>query len=118
MITVQQANAANLHRFYGRTPPYTLTGLVYFDGDEHTGVPVAVAGVYRASGYRIVFSDLKPEARKYRKTIFKTARDFVRSLDYTVHAIVDENEPTSAAFLLRLGFKLVEGNPGICVREV
>lgn len=118
MITVQQANAENLFRYYGRTPPYTLSGLVYFEGDRLTGEPVAVAGVYRAHGYKIVFSDLKPAARKYKKMIYRAAKDFISGIDYTVHAIVDGGEPTATRFLVRLGFQQVEGKPWLFVKEV
>lgn len=118
MITAHQANAENLFRYYGCTPPYTLSGIVYFEGDRLTGEPIAVAGIYRWGGYRIVFSDLKPEARKYRKTIYQAARDFISGIDYTVHAIVDGNEPTSERFLTRLGFVPVEGKPCLFIREL
>lgn len=118
MIVTKRANAENLFKYYGKTAPYTLSGVVYFEDSGEEPQPVAVAGVYRLNGYKMIFSDIRPEGRKYRKTILKQAKEYISSLEYTVHAIVDENEPTSEKFLKHLGFQPVVNKPWVYVREV
>lgn len=114
MIRVERANSMNLFKYYQCNPPYTLSGIVVFDDDE----PLAVAGVYRHNGYKIAFSDIQPQAKRYRKDIVKIAKEFIADIDYAVYAIVDETEKSSTRFLSYLGFRPVEGKPWLYVREV
>lgn len=103
---VRQATRADLDEFYGgvsiRPSFNAIVGLL-------DGVPVAVAGFAYTQGVVIAFCDLKPEARRYRMIIHKTAlavMEKARRLGHRrIYARADPNEPGAPRWLKRLGFE-------------
>jgi hypothetical protein len=60
----------------------------------------------------LVFSNITPEGRRYRKTILRGARDAIKALiAQPTLAVADPDEPGSIRLLLHLGFELVGPMP-------
>lgn len=93
-----------LLRFYGRAPAVSMRAFVGI----HDGEPLAVFGLYYDAGRMVLFSNIKPEARRFKKTLVAGAfmvRDLARSLGVPVHAAADCCVDGSVRLLERLGFK-------------
>lgn len=74
---------------------------------ELDGEPVAMGGVLRGQDGRwYVFFDVKPEGRKFKKTIMKSAKRFFEQLDVKyAYAIPDPKEKNALKWMTKLGFK-------------
>lgn len=112
MLKVKNANNHDVVRFFGQNLPFSFKGITVLEDDT----PIAMAGVYSYCGKRVVFSDLKDAARKYRKNIVRFTRQFLDSIPGELYAVQDPNEPTSAQFLQHFGFVHIKEN--IYRREV
>jgi hypothetical protein len=74
---------------------------------EVDGVVLGVGGIYAEGGKIIGFSDFKPEAATYKKSIIHGARmmlGLMRSKRRPVYAVRDESIDTAPGFLAYLGF--------------
>lgn len=103
-VAFRRATAADVLAFYGHPPVVRMRGIVA----EQDGRAVMLGGVYYHDGIPVVFSELKPEARKCRKAIARGVRivmDFAEGLHPLLYAIPNMQEPTSVGLLCRLGFR-------------
>jgi hypothetical protein len=100
---------AHLERFYGPSGRHpTVKGIAAFVEGEL----IAVAGFRYMQGSVIAFCDLTDKARPYKVQMHKYAlllMNEAKTRHKRIVAICDENEPTSARWLARLGFKPGEG---------
>lgn len=95
------ATAADLRRFYGeRAVPTCRARVLLADGE-----PVAVAGWAVVNGVVAVFSELKPDARRYPAAVWREANETMRCVPDGALCRADENEPTAPRFLRRLGWR-------------
>lgn len=84
-------------------PPFSFRGYVAVLGEKVVGV----GGVYRMAGRLWVFSAYKPEMAPFRKARARAVRLLLQLVDTypePVYAVRDENEPTAATLLPKLGF--------------
>ena len=100
MIEVRPANQKDVRDFHNGDPIYSFRGIVVLEDDK----PIALAGIYGYAGKRIIFSELKDEARKYRKTTLKIAKEYLASVKGELYAFCSETETTAPRFLEHLGF--------------
>lgn len=110
-MEIVPASAAQIREFFGEKPKQTVRAwLVMIDG-----APVALGGFAYSGDYIVMFSDLKPDIRRYRKSIVKAAKQIVREAtsrhNGAVIALADPNEPTAPSFLTHLGFLYAGSSP-------
>lgn len=77
------------------------------------GKLAAVAGFHIVRGTVVAFCGLSDEARRYRKTIHKTALELMeeaKGRHKRILALCDPKEPTAPNWLKRLGFRQGEGD--------
>lgn len=89
--------------YYGEPPKVSIQALVL----EVDGAVLGVGGIYAGRGKVIGFSDFKPDAAAYKKSIIKGARmmlGLMRSKRRPVYAVRDESIDTAPGFLAYLGF--------------
>ena len=73
---IRPATAADLREFYGATPPQSVKAIAgLLDGRV-----VAVAGLAYGSDFPTVFSDFKPEALRFKVSIYRGARMLTQML--------------------------------------
>lgn len=107
IVDLTHAHLVEWYGADGRGP--TVKGVAAF----LDGKMIAVAGFKITHGHVIAFCDLKPEARPWKAAIHRTA---VRALKEAklrhrrIVAFCEENEPTAAKWLTRLGFEQERGN--------
>lgn len=102
-VVVEPATLDHFKQFYGYDEmPYSARGKAfYLDGEL-----VAVAGVRFVQGYFLVFSEIKPDVKVEKATIFRCGlevMDMVKSLGLPVIAVAG-NGITAPRFLKHLGF--------------
>lgn len=97
------ATQAYADAYFNGRPPLGFRGYVaLLDGEV-----IGVGGLFREFGVPIVFSQMKPPMRPFRKACARAVRLLVELMDSTnvaVYATADENEVTSAKLLAKLGF--------------
>lgn len=99
--TATQKDAAE---FFGQQPAYTFKGIAATEGEKIIGI----GGLIYSGGRVTAFSDMKPEMRKYKKDMALTCRMIVAMIKAEprkVYAVAQEDEPTSAYLLIKLGFR-------------
>lgn len=99
---IRHATAADIRSFYGSPRRETLRAFVAdLDGDV-----IAVWGLARKGESLTMFSDLKPEAYRYRKTIVREGRKALEIANgLTVLAVAQPEIVGSDRYLKALGFK-------------
>jgi hypothetical protein len=104
VIEIVPATQELLSRYYGERPYPRIRGFVAIQDGE----PIGVGGIaYRGEALE-VFSDLKPEMKAHKKTLYKTARrivEILRQKRLPAYACANPEEPTADRFLTRLGFE-------------
>ncbi len=100
MLEVVQATQEDVQAFHGRASDCSFRGIAV----REDGLTIALAGVYNYAGKRVVFSDLKDSARKYRKSTLKIAKEYLSGLRGELYAVCSDTEPTAPRFLEHLGF--------------
>lgn len=106
MLEVAMAGQADVEAFYGSRPLYSFRGICV----KEDGKVIALAGVHNYAGKRVIFSEIKEEGRKYRKSTLKIAKEYLASLKGELYAVCSETEPTAPRFLEHLGFYQVTEN--------
>lgn len=104
MIKFRNATTKDAHAFYGKAPSNTFKGVVAVKGEEVIGI----GGVFYMQSHLVAFSDMKPEMRKYKKSIVKGVRlimKMVKEAGRPVYTIACPDEPTASKLLEGLGFK-------------
>lgn len=100
--TCRPATDADIAAFYGKPHSRTMRAWVM----ELAGRPIALGGVaYHRGRPWDMFSDIRPEAKKYPLAIVKAARSVLRSLNCPVVTMAGEEHAHSERLLLMLGFK-------------
>jgi len=111
MGEVVKATRELIEEYYGH--PMIRSCVAYVGLKD--GVPIAVSGYYNDTNHRVIFSSMKPEARKYPILIYKTAKRIMADVGNTpLYAIADENIDASERFLERLGFVKIKGEVWRC----
>lgn len=115
-VTLEPATAADFaelaqrSEFTPREPPFRVLALA----GKADGRVIAIGGIaFRPNGVKQAFADIGPEARSYPVALHKAAlatvelarRHNIRQL----RAVADEPKDAAVRWLLRLGFKPVEG---------
>lgn len=103
MITVVPATPEVIRQQYGDRPTPRMQAWVVKDEDK----VLAVAGLAFRGHALELFSDIRPEMKRYPVTLVRVARAIMRraqELNRPTFAIRDPDEPTSDALLRRLGF--------------
>ena len=103
MVELLPATQDLVERYYGKRPLMSMRGVVAVED----GVPIGLGGVYRDQNRMVVFCEMKPAAKKYRKHILMAAR-LVLKLAYEydeLRAVASPDEPTAVRFLGHLGFR-------------
>lgn len=105
-VEIRRATAQDAQRYYGGAPLMSFRGFVAVEDGENV---VGIGGVYRDDfGRPIVFSQMKPQMRKYLKARAKAARMLVQFAHDVagsrVYAVADPSEPTAPRLLNKLGF--------------
>jgi hypothetical protein len=106
VIEIVPATAELLDVYFGETPAPRIRGYVAL----LDGRPIGVGGFAYRGGTVEVFSNIKPEMKQYRVTLFKVARMIMRHVEIVglpAFATPDPDEPTADRFLARLGFERV-----------
>lgn len=109
-VEVRNATKEDVERFKGSPgvgPSFkAMAGLI-------DGKPIAIGGLAFASGVVVAFADVTAEAKKHpvqlHRTALKVMADAKAAGHRVIYAKLDENEPTAARWLARLGFKPVDG---------
>lgn len=112
-VEIVPATAELLTRFYGEAPKRSMRALVGVCGDEVLGVVALVPDGNRLA----LISEMKPEARKYRKAIVRAAREIMRiaqAAGAPVHASPDPEIACAKSFLERIGFSHLHGDVYEC----
>lgn len=103
MIEIRPANQKDIEEYYGGKPVYSMKGIVVLED----GKPIGVGGIFWYEGKRVMFSEMKVEAAKYKRAIIRAAKDVIKQFDGKVVYAIAENCTTSPRFLKHLGFELV-----------
>lgn len=96
----------DVEAFYGPHLALTMRAWVW----TLEGKPIGLAGVvYHGDGQvPMIFSKLRPEARRFPRTIVDGARAMLREMArQPMYAIADSDTPTAPRFLAHLGFEFV-----------
>lgn len=104
MIEFREASLADARAYWGRDPEITFRGLV---AEDERGDLVGIGGTYWCEGRLILFSEMKPGMRKYRKARARAVRmllDFAERQSPVCYAVADPNESTSEKLLAKVGF--------------
>lgn len=104
MTTIRMATQRDIESFYGKMPPLTMKGFVV----EHDGSIIGIGGVYWNEGKKVLFSEIKPEGKKFKKTMVRVAKRIVAELNPR-YALADGCTEGAAKLLEHLGFEPVEG---------
>jgi len=99
----RDATAADAREFYGQEPTNTFRGIAAIVD----GKVIGIGGLFYDNNRVIAFSDMKPEMRQRRKDMARACRMIVGMAKKTkrnVYAVAQEDEPTAAALLKKLGF--------------
>ena len=100
---IRPATAADLAAYYGEPPRRTMRAWVaVLDGK-----PIAVAGVaYEAGKPHYLFSEMRPEMKRYRKAILRGGR---RVLEDTkgMRLLASCSSPGASRFLVHLGLRFL-----------
>ncbi len=103
-VTLRAATFADAKAFYGgKLPPWSFQGIAA----ELDGEVIGLCGLYRESGAKVVFSEIRPQMRKHKKAIGKACRMLMQMADKTpgtTHAVASPTEPTAGYLLAKLGF--------------
>lgn len=98
--------------FYGRVPR-TMKALAAVLGEQ----PICIAGTFvNPEGVTIVFADIKPEMRRFKKTGIRMAwrvMKAARASGVRTFALADCNIESATRFLEYLGFTRVETRRGV-----
>lgn len=97
-----------LARFYLIQPPWTLRAVCGVRGDEVLGL----CGYFIDEERAVIFSDLRPQALRYKREILRIARQVLTMALNTglpVHAINDDRYAGSPRLLQHLGFENYRG---------
>lgn len=100
---MRPATAQDFERFY-HARPKTRCRAYAADLD---GEVLGLCGVTYQMGKPVAFSDIRPELRRYRRTLVKAAKMLNDLLDHIgghVYAVADRDEATAPYLLARLGF--------------
>lgn len=100
---IREATAADLAAFYGKAPARTVRAMVAVLGDD----PIAVCGLaYQGGGLPLLlFSEMKPEMRRFPKMILKGARAALAlARGVSAVAVANPDEALSPKLLRHLGF--------------
>jgi hypothetical protein len=102
---IRQATADDLIAYYGEAPQHSMKAyVVILDGK-----PIGIAGVsyqVREEAGRVkLFSEMKPEMRRYKKTMLKGAREMLKAFAVPgMVAVANPEEGNSRKLLASLGF--------------
>jgi hypothetical protein len=100
--------------FYGKPPTRSMRAWVGMVGEDVVGV----VGMYHDTNRMVLFCDMKPEARAYKRVIVKTAlfmESTIRTLGLPVVATADCAIAGSERLLRRIGFE--ETSQGVFAYE-
>ena len=100
---IRTATAKDAFSFYGKAPINSFKGIVAVENDKVIGI----GGLFYSQSNLVVFTDMKPEMRQYKKAIVKGCRiimDMVKNADRPVYAMANPDEPTAERLLEKLGF--------------
>lgn len=89
--------------FFGKAPTHNFKGIVAVKDNKIIGI----GGLLYTKEGVIAFSEIKDEMKKNKKDIVRGCRiliDMIKKENRSVYAVADKKEPTSQAFLKRLGF--------------
>jgi len=109
-MIIQAATPALLREFYGETPRRSMYAFCAKDNNEI----IAVWGFYILSNYGVVFSDIRPDARKHAVKMVREAKKIIQyaaSKRIPLYATADKCIEKSSKFLEYLGFN--EVNEGV-----
>lgn len=101
---IRPATSADAEAFFGRPTPISFRGFVAL---LH-GKVVGIGGLNWEAGRLVLFSDMKPEMRRFRKAIAVAIRllvGYARAQGRPVYAVASPTEPTAEKLLSRLGFR-------------
>lgn len=104
MITIRAATQRDVETFYGKMPPLTMKGFV----GEHEGNILGIGGIYWDEGKKVLFSDIKPEGKKFKKTMVRIAKRIIAEFNPR-YAIAEVDTEGAIKLLEHLGFERVEG---------
>ena len=100
---LKTATAKDAFEFYGKAPSNSFKGIVAVEG----GKVIGIGGIFHNKTNLVVFTDMKPEMRQYKKAIVKGCRmimNMVKEANRPVYAIANPDEPTAEKLLEKLGF--------------
>lgn len=104
MTVIRPATQRDVEAFYGAMPPLTMKGFVV----EHEGELLGIGGIYWNEGKKVLFSEVKPEGERFKKTLVRVAKRIVKELRPR-YALADKHTEGAAKLLEHLGFEPVEG---------
>lgn len=108
MIEIRPATQKDAEAFYGKKPLKSMRAIVaVLDGE-----PIGIGGVFREDHMHVVFSEMKPEMRKYKKAILKVSYmvyDIMKRYN-VVYAVANKEEKTAPRLITHFGFRLAEIN--------
>lgn len=99
---IREATARDVEAFYGWPHPRSMRAFVA----DLDGRPIAIAGLaYQPYGPPFLFSEMKPEMRRFPKAIVRGARTMLDAMKgVPAFAVASTKEPRAAKLLARLGF--------------
>ena|SRR5688572_18600318 len=108
MSELRWATPEDIDAFYGKRPPQTVRALVL----EIDGIVMGIGGLTSEVGQVVAFIDLKPEAKKYKKSLVRALwtgyEKLMRGNKVPIIAVADPNEPTAEGLLKHFGFEHME----------
>lgn len=104
MITLRPLNRSDIIQFYGEEPYCSVyNGIVALKDGE----PIGIGGTYISNNKLFVFSDMKPVAFQYRKSIIKAAYRVLSQVSHRVLYAQAAYLESAPRFLAHLGFELI-----------
>ena len=108
MIKLVPATQKYVEQFYGKKPIRSVRAVVgLLDGKV-----VGIAGVFLDKNNVVAFSEMREEARRYKKAILKAGYMVYEIMQNynVVFAVANPQEPGARRLMDRFGFKFVETN--------
>jgi hypothetical protein len=108
LIELVPATQKHVEEFYGKMPIRSVRAVVgLLDGKV-----VGIAGVFLDRNHVVAFSEMKEEARRYKKTILRAGYmvyDIMQKYN-VVFAVANPQEKGARRLMARFGFRFVEIN--------
>ena len=103
-LTYRHATRDDLVAFYGKAPACSIRALVFLDGDKI----VAIGGMKREDGRWVAFSEIKPDVKLGKLTIWRCAKlvmEMLEAMKLPIWAVAEQQGAETGLLVRHLGFQ-------------